>query len=93
MICRTTVTTENDILHTGQTSQCLYIRIVRLQRHRVSEEEKVINLTVHNAGTHLLVTAQRTGFENGKIPFDIGMLKDKSSCSTCTVKLVPHKQF
>ena len=98
MVCRTTVTAENDILHTGQTSQCLYIRIMRLQRHRISEEEKVINLTVHNAGTHLLVTTQRTGFQNGKVPLNIGMLflkslKDKSSCSTCTIELVPHKQF
>ena len=78
--------------------QSLNIGIVRLQSHGICKEEKIINFPVHNARAHLLVTAQRTGFENGKIPFDIGMLlfqccQNKGSRSTRTIELMPHKQF
>ena len=60
MIGSGTVAAENYVLYTCQTGQCLYIRVVRLQGHRVSEEEKIIDLSVHNTRSHLLVTPQRT---------------------------------
>jgi hypothetical protein len=98
MVCRTAVTAKHDVLHAGKTGQSLNIGIVRLQSHGICKEEKIINFPVHNARAHLLVTAQRTGFENGKIPFDIGMLlfqccQNKGSRSTRTIELMPHKQF
>ena len=98
MVCRTAITAENDILNTGKTSQRFHIRIVRLQRHRIREEKKIIYLAIHNAGSHLLITTQGTGFQNGKIPLNIRMLyhkslKKKRYRKTSTVKHIPKKQI
>lgn len=73
MVCRTAVAAEHDVLHTGKAGQRLHIRIVRLKGHRVGEKEKIVNLSVHNARAHLLVTAQRTGFKDSEIPLHIRM--------------------
>ena len=73
MISCRAVAAEYNILYTGQTGQCFHIRVVWLQRHRIGKEEQIIDLSVHNTRTHLLVTSQRTGFQNRKIPFNIGM--------------------
>ena len=73
MVCRTAVAAEHDVLHTGKAGQRLHIRIVRLKGHRVGKKEKIVNLSVHNARTHLLVATQRTGFKDSEIPFHIRM--------------------
>ena len=98
MVCRAAVTTENDVLHTGKAGQSFDVRVMRLQSHGIRKEEKIINLSVHNARTHLLVATQRTGLEDGKIPFHIGMLlfqrrKNKGSRSARTIEFMSHKQF
>ena len=45
--CRT-VTTENYIFNSRQPGQCLYIRVMWLQCHRIREKEQIINLSFHN---------------------------------------------
>ena len=98
MIRRRTITTENDVFHTCQTGQCLHIRIVRLKSHRVGKEEKIIDLSIHNTRSHLLVTSQRTGFQNCEVPLHFRMLllqcfQNQSTCSTCTIEFISHQQF
>ena len=53
--CRT-VTTENYIFNSRQPGQCLYIRVMWLQCHRIREKAQIINLSFHNTLAHLLVT-------------------------------------
>ena len=98
MVCRTAVAAEHDVLHTGKAGQRLHIRIVRLKGHRVGEKEKIVNLSVHNARAHLLVTAQRTGFKDSEIPLHIRMFlpegfEDKGTRGARTIEFMPHQQF
>ena len=67
------IAAKHDVFDTGQAGQCFDIGIVRLQSHGVGKEETIIHFALHDAGAHLLIAAQRAGFQNGNIPVDIGV--------------------
>ena len=84
MVGRRTVAAEHDVLHRSQTRKGLDVGIMRLKGHGVGKEEEVVDGAVNDTRAHLLVAAERTAAEEGKVPLHVGMFLLQGFLDECT---------
>ena len=56
-VSRRLVVGDRNVIDLCDTKQCLYIRVMRLCRKRIGEENDQIDLALYDLGSYLLVTA------------------------------------
>ena len=83
MVGCASVAAEHDVLHAGQTGQRFDVGVVRLHGERIGEEEQIVDIPLHDAGAHLLVSAQRAALANREVPVYIRMLGFESLKYQC----------